>query len=111
MSHAQPPATQVDAKGARGGASRAALDRPTHVAPAGHLGGGRGRARLGALWALVEQWEGNWEEWKTGAFASLDVPGMEEAQFLELAKKAKESCPVSRALDAIEITLDAKLEA
>ena len=40
-----------------------------------------------------------------------DVPGMEEAQFLELAKKAKESCPVSRALDAIEITLDAKLEA
>jgi osmotically inducible protein OsmC len=40
-----------------------------------------------------------------------DVPGMEEAQFLALAKKAKESCPVSRALDAIEITLDAKLEA
>jgi osmotically inducible protein OsmC len=40
-----------------------------------------------------------------------DVPGMDEAQFLELAKKAKESCPVSRALDAIEITLDAKLEA
>lgn len=40
-----------------------------------------------------------------------DVPGMEEAQFLELAKKAKESCPVSRALGAIEITLDAKLEA
>ena len=25
-----------------------------------------------------------------------DVPGMDEAQFLELAKKAKESCPVSR---------------
>jgi osmotically inducible protein OsmC len=40
-----------------------------------------------------------------------DVPGMEEAQFLELAKKAKESCPVSRALGAIEITLDVKLEA
>ena len=40
-----------------------------------------------------------------------DVPGMEEAQFLELAKKAKESCPVSRALGAIEITLDATLEA
>ena len=39
-----------------------------------------------------------------------DVPGMEEAQFLELANKAKASCPVSRALGAIEITLDAKLE-
>jgi osmotically inducible protein OsmC len=34
---------------------------------------------------------------------------MDEAQFLELANKAKASCPVSRALGAIEITLDAKL--
>ena len=40
-----------------------------------------------------------------------DVPGMDEAKFLELAKKAKEGCPVSRALGAIEITLDAQLEA
>lgn len=40
-----------------------------------------------------------------------DVPGMSEAQFLELAGKAKAGCPVSRALGAIEITLDAKLGA
>ncbi len=40
-----------------------------------------------------------------------NVPGMTEAQFLELASKAKAGCPVSRALGAIEITLDAKLEA
>jgi lipoyl-dependent peroxiredoxin len=40
-----------------------------------------------------------------------DVPGMDEAQFLDLANKAKASCPVSRALGAIEITLDAKLQA
>ena len=40
-----------------------------------------------------------------------DVPGMDEAKFLELAKKAKEGCPVSRALGASEITLDAQLEA
>ena len=39
-----------------------------------------------------------------------DVPGMDAAKFDELAKKAKEGCPVSRALAAIEITLDAKLE-
>ena len=39
-----------------------------------------------------------------------DVPGMSEEQFLELANKAKASCPVSRALGAIEITLDAKFE-
>jgi lipoyl-dependent peroxiredoxin len=38
------------------------------------------------------------------------VPGMAEAQFLELANKAKAGCPVSKALGAIEITLDAKLE-
>ncbi len=38
-----------------------------------------------------------------------DVPGMDEATFLEQANRAKEGCPVSRALGAIEITLDAKL--
>lgn len=39
-----------------------------------------------------------------------NVPGMSEAQFIELANKAKAGCPVSKALSAIEITLDAKLE-
>ena len=39
-----------------------------------------------------------------------NVPGMSEAQFIELANKAKAGCPVSKALGAIEITLDAKLE-
>jgi lipoyl-dependent peroxiredoxin len=39
-----------------------------------------------------------------------DVPGMSEAQFIALANKAKAGCPVSKALGAIEITLDAKLE-
>jgi len=40
-----------------------------------------------------------------------DVPGMSNDQFVELANKAKAGCPVSRALAAIEITLDAKLGA
>lgn len=39
-----------------------------------------------------------------------DVPGMSEAAFQEQAAKAKEGCPVSKALAAIEITLEAKLE-
>ncbi len=39
-----------------------------------------------------------------------DVPGISEAEFIELANKAKAGCPVSRALGAIEITLEAKLE-
>jgi osmotically inducible protein OsmC len=37
------------------------------------------------------------------------VPGIEKAKFDELAKKAKEGCPISRLLKAAEITLDAQL--
>lgn len=36
------------------------------------------------------------------------VPGLDEATFIEIAEKAKASCPVSKALGAIEVTLDAK---
>jgi osmotically inducible protein OsmC len=38
-----------------------------------------------------------------------EVPGIDEATFLEFAENAKKTCIVSRALGAIEITLDAKL--
>ena len=37
------------------------------------------------------------------------VPGIDEATFKELATKAKEGCPVSKALGAIDVTLDARL--
>jgi osmotically inducible protein OsmC len=37
------------------------------------------------------------------------VPGIEKTRFDELAKKAKEGCPISRLLKAAEITLDAQL--
>lgn len=37
------------------------------------------------------------------------VPGISDADFQAEAKRAKEGCPVSKALGAIEITLDAKL--
>lgn len=37
------------------------------------------------------------------------VPGATQEQFAELAKKAKENCPVSKLMKA-DITLDAKLE-
>jgi len=36
------------------------------------------------------------------------VPGASEAQFLEIANKAKEGCPVSKVLNA-KISLDAAL--
>jgi osmotically inducible protein OsmC len=47
---------------------------------------------------------------KSALFLRGKVPGMSEAQFLELANRAKGGCPVSKALGAIEITLDVKLE-
>ena len=37
------------------------------------------------------------------------VPNVEKATFDELAKKAKETCPISRLLKAAEISLDAQL--
>lgn len=37
------------------------------------------------------------------------VPGIDDATFQELANKAKGACPVSGALGAIEVTLDARL--
>jgi lipoyl-dependent peroxiredoxin len=39
-----------------------------------------------------------------------DVPGLDEDAFREHAEAAKKGCPVSRALKAVEITLDAALE-
>ena len=38
-----------------------------------------------------------------------DVPGIDESTFLEQAERAKATCPVSKALAAVDIKLDAKL--
>ena len=47
----------------------------------------------------------------TGSAITLTgkVPGIDQAKFQELANKAKEGCPVSKALGAIKVSLDAKL--
>ena len=37
------------------------------------------------------------------------VPGIDAAKFQELAEKARTNCPVSKALAALSITLDARL--
>ncbi|TPK40690.1 MULTISPECIES: OsmC family protein [unclassified Mesorhizobium] len=37
------------------------------------------------------------------------VPGIDAAKFKELAEKAKAECPVSKALGAINVSLDARL--
>ncbi len=47
----------------------------------------------------------------TGSALTLvgTVPGLDDAKFKELAEKAKGECPVSKALGAIDVSLDAKL--
>jgi lipoyl-dependent peroxiredoxin len=47
----------------------------------------------------------------TGSVLTVNasVPGIEESKFHELAAKAKDDCPVSKALGAISVTLDATL--
>ncbi|WP_300396304.1 OsmC family protein [Henriciella sp.] len=57
----------------------------------------------------VEQIEGGFEVKSSALTLTGKVPGIEEAKFLELANDAKANCPISKALGAIEITLDAKL--
>jgi osmotically inducible protein OsmC len=38
-----------------------------------------------------------------------DVPGIDAADFQKIAEQAKATCPISKALAAVEITLDATL--
>ncbi len=38
-----------------------------------------------------------------------EVPGIDAGTFQSIAAKAKETCPVSKGLSAVEITLEAKL--
>ncbi|MEJ0012613.1 MAG: OsmC family protein [Bauldia sp.] len=40
-----------------------------------------------------------------------EVPGIDEATFAKIAEGTKQNCPVSRALAAVKITLDATLKA
>lgn len=47
----------------------------------------------------------------TGSAITLvgTVPGIDQAKFEELAQKAKDGCPVSKALGAIDVSLEARL--
>jgi osmotically inducible protein OsmC len=38
-----------------------------------------------------------------------EVPGIDEKTFLDFAEQAKQGCPVSQALSAVEMTLTARL--
>ena len=57
----------------------------------------------------VDQVEGGFKITSIKLTLTGQVPNISEEQFLELANAAKEGCPVSQALSAVEISLDAKL--
>lgn len=52
---------------------------------------------------------GGFEITKSAITLIGDVPGIDAATFQKLAEQAKASCPLSKALGAIQVTLDAKL--
>jgi lipoyl-dependent peroxiredoxin len=53
--------------------------------------------------------DGGFEINKIDLVTQAKVPGIDEAAFQEQAQAAKVGCPVSKALSAVEITLDATL--
>jgi len=52
---------------------------------------------------------GGWAFEKITLHLEASVPGIGAEQFMEHAKAAKEGCPVSKALSAVSIELDARL--
>jgi len=57
----------------------------------------------------IEPGEGGFSITSIALKLEAKVPGISPDQFQELANAAKAGCPVSKALSAVEITLDAKL--
>lgn len=57
----------------------------------------------------LEQDGGGFTITRSDLVLTARVPGIEDAQFQEIAKGAKEQCPLSKLMNA-EITLEAKLE-
>lgn len=57
----------------------------------------------------IEQADGGWNI--VGIKLSVEgrVPGISRDEFMQIAEKAKAGCPVSKALKAVEISVDAKL--
>ena len=58
----------------------------------------------------VDQVEGGFAISSSKLTLDARVPGMDESTFMEQANKAKDTCPLSKALGAIEVTLEAKLQ-
>ncbi len=58
----------------------------------------------------LDQVDGGFKITESHLDVEAKVQGIDNDKFQELATKAKENCPVSQALSAIKITMDAKLK-
>lgn len=58
----------------------------------------------------IEKVGEGWEITKIELTTEAEVPGIDQADFIQVAEGAKENCPVSKALGGVgEVTLEAKL--
>lgn len=57
----------------------------------------------------IEEVKGGFAITSSALTLTATVPGIDEAAFMEQANRAKEGCPLSKALGAIDVTLDATL--
>jgi len=57
----------------------------------------------------IEKLDAGWTVTLIHLITKAQVPGIDEGAFLEQAEKAKGNCPISRALGAVEITMEASL--
>jgi osmotically inducible protein OsmC len=79
------------------------------------LSGGLGRAGFTAkriqtrAEVKIERGDSGFKITNIHLITEADVPGIDEATFQQQAEATKKSCPVSQALAAVDITLDAKL--
>lgn len=57
----------------------------------------------------IDKLEAGWTVTKIHLITKAQVPGIDEQAFQEQAESAKKNCPISRALEAVEITMEASL--
>ena len=57
----------------------------------------------------MDQVDGGFKILSSKLITTAKVPGISEAEFMKFAEGAKQNCPVSKALGAIELELDATL--
>ena len=57
----------------------------------------------------IDKLETGWTVTKIHLITKAQVAGIEEQAFQEQAESAKKNCPISRALEAVEITMEASL--